>query len=266
MRTGTKSELVLGNGVSLSGYAHGFDFGTSASNRTIGRYVISSGAEHFVPQAANTLGAANSGPLVGPVVISEIHYHPLDISSNAIGFNNFQDEFIELRNISASPVALYDPAHRTNTWHLREAVSFDFPTNVSIAAGGSILVVGFNPSDTTALNSFRAHNAVPAGVPIYGPWSGNLDNDAGPLELRSTEAPNPTNVNDVAYALLERISYLDHVPWPAGADGFGPSLQRIVSSSYGNDPTNWIAAAATPVPTLFRAALRPRLRASLGIS
>ena len=53
-------------------------------------------------------------------------------------------------------------------------------------------------------------------------------------------------MNDVPYILVERISYSDAAPWPAAADGFGLSLHRIVASSYGNDPTNWAAAAPTP--------------------
>jgi len=36
------------------------------------------------------------------------------------------------------------------------------------------------------------------------------------------------------------------VPWPPGADGLGPSLQRISLTAYGNEPTNWFANGATP--------------------
>jgi hypothetical protein len=48
--------------------------------------------------------------------------------------------------------------------------------------------------------------------------------------------------------LVERISYLDRYPWDADADGTGWSLQRVLPSSFGNDPANWLAAAPTPGP------------------
>ena len=51
---------------------------------------------HFGPLDQPTPGAANSTPLVGPVVINEIMYKP--------GYQG--DEFIELYNPSDSPVDL----------------------------------------------------------------------------------------------------------------------------------------------------------------
>src|SRR5439155_23584867 len=104
---GDQVYLFSGDGVNLTGYAQGFDFGASAKNVTFGRYIISTGADHFVAQRANTLGTANAGPLVGPIVISEINYHPPDIAANGVAYNDFVDEFIELQNLSSDPVALY---------------------------------------------------------------------------------------------------------------------------------------------------------------
>src|SRR5436190_762800 len=95
--------------------------------------------------SANTIGTANSGPKVGPIVISEIMYHPSDIAIGTNGLDNVDDEFVELQNISGSTVNLYDAANPANTWHLRDAVDFDFPQNISIPAGGFVLVVGFDP-------------------------------------------------------------------------------------------------------------------------
>ena len=237
--------VFSGNGTNLTGYAHGFDFGASASNSTFGRYVVSSGADHFVAQQSNTLGGTNAGPLVGAVVITEINYHPPDLGINGIAFNNIDDEFIELRNLSASPVPLYDPANPMNPWHLRNAVDYDFPPNVIMPAGGFLLVVGFDPiANPTALAAFRNNNFVPTNVPVIGPWTGSLDNDSGRVELKRPDVPD-TN-GSVPYVLVERVGYADVAPWSAGADGFGLTLQRLVPSRYGNDPTNWTAAAPTP--------------------
>src|SRR5204863_9299076 len=43
--------------------------------------------------------------------------------------------------------------------------------------------------------------------------------------------------------LVDRVQYKDDCAWPAAADGSGASLQRLVITDYGNDPTNWIAAS-----------------------
>src|SRR5206468_11207725 len=37
------------------------------------------------------------------------------------------------------------------------------------------------------------------------------------------------------------------------ADGSGPSLQRVIASAYGDEPTNWFAAAPTPGQSLATA-------------
>src|SRR5262249_31496571 len=40
--------------------------------------------------------------------------------------------------------------------------------------------------------------------------------------------------------------YNDKAPWPPAADGAGPSLQRLVSGAYGNEPTNWFTSGGSP--------------------
>jgi len=42
------------------------------------------------------------------------------------------------------------------------------------------------------------------------------------------------------------VHYADLLPWPPAADGTGLSLQRRDVAAYGNEPTNWVAAAPTP--------------------
>ena len=68
--------LFSGNGTGLTGYAHGFTYGAAAHGVSFGRYLNSVGHEDFVAQAANTLGQANAGPKVGPIIISEIIIQP----------------------------------------------------------------------------------------------------------------------------------------------------------------------------------------------
>jgi hypothetical protein len=241
---GDQAYLFSGDGVNLTGYAHGLSFGAADKNVTFGRYVNSIGEEHVVPMAINTFGAANSAPLVGPLVISEIQYHPPDIGIAGIGYNDTDGEFIELQNISANPVALYDTSFPTNRWHLRNAVDFDFNTNVVLQPGGYVLVVGFDPAaNPGTLNSFRQKNGVGADVPVVGPWIGSLNNAGETIELHKPGVPD---TNGTPFITVEAVKYSSVAPWPTGADGFGLSLQRIVPGAYGNDPANWAASAPTP--------------------
>jgi len=210
----------------LTGHSHGFAFGAAANGVTFGRYVNSIGEEQFPAQLALTREAANAGPRVGPVVISEIHYHP-----DAGG-----DEFIELRNITAGEVALFDPAHPTNTWRIN-GLGFTFPTNVTLAPDGVLLVVSVPPP------SFRAKYAIFETVPILGPFTGVLQDSGERLELQRPDTPG---TNGVPYITVDEVRYNDRAPWPSAADGSGASLQRKAVSAYGNDPANWAAAIPTP--------------------
>jgi len=240
----------------LTGSRTGVSFGAASNSVSFGRYQTSAGVE-FVAMSRRTFGvdnplsldqfrtgtgATNAYPLVGPVVISEVMYHP-PLDTNQAG----SGEFIELQNISASPVPLFDPAHPTNVWRLANAVSFDFPPNTTIPANGLLLVVPFDAAgDPVALASFRSRYGTDA--PVVGPYSGSLDNAGETLELRRPDKPQALPHPDagfVPFFLVERLAYGDEAPWPVAADGQGPSLQRIAPSDYGNDPANWKAELPT---------------------
>ncbi|HXJ60397.1 MAG TPA: lamin tail domain-containing protein [Verrucomicrobiae bacterium] len=217
----------------LTGYSHGFHFGAAAGGVSFGRYVISTGDEHFVAQRVPTLQAANAGPQVGPVVIKEIMYHPLD---QAGGLDETVDEYIEIANITAEAVPLFDPSSPANTWQLRGGVKFDFPTNVTLRPGGSLVLVNFNPAESAALASFRGRYGQFAATPVSGPYLGKLNNDRDEVELNR---PGPVTSNGVPRILVEAVNYHDAAPWPVLADGGGGSLQRLQLAAYGDDPINW---------------------------
>ena len=250
----------------LTGYRTVVDFGPAANGVSFGRYItspVNGNKVEFTALAGRTFGVdnpptvddfrtgtgrTNSGPRVGPVVISEIMYHPPDLPG---GVDDVAGEFIELRNITGSAVPLYDPAFPTNVWRLKDAVSFNFPPNRSIPANGIIVVVSFNPTDTVLSNAFRARYSVPAGTVILGPYNGKLDNSADSVELARPDSPQTVPGPDfgfVPYILVDKVKYSDSAPWPTAPDGAGQSLTRITPGNYGNDPVNWTAAAPTPGP------------------
>jgi hypothetical protein len=242
-------------GGAFTGYRAGAKFGPSANGVSFGRYVTSTGVAEFPAMSHRSFGVddpssladfqsgrglTNPSPLVGPLVISEIMYHPPDLGTN----DNVTAEFIELQNLTTQTVRLYDTNYPTNTWRLRSAVDFDFPTNISIPPGGFLLVVSFDPVlDTVSLEAFRAVYALDPGVPLVGPYVGKLANSEEKIELKRPDSPD---TNQVPYLEVERVHYYDVDPWPPSADGLGLSLQRVEASLYGNDPANWMAAAPTP--------------------
>jgi hypothetical protein len=243
---GDEVYLFSGDGVQLTGYSHGFDFGAAAHGVTVGRYTTSTGGSQYVAQKSRTSGMTNAGPLVGPLVVSEINYRPFDIAAGGVGFDNTEDEYLELQNIASTNLALFDPTRPTNTWRLRDAVDYDFPTNVTILPGRYLIVVSFNPAtNASATAAFRARNFIPAEVPLYGPWDGQLSNEGESIEIRRPGTPGTNGT--VPYILNERVSYLDNnTPWPFGASGTGLTLQRRVHPAFGNDGTNWTAVAPSP--------------------
>lgn len=238
--------LFAADETSLTGYAHGFSFGAAARDTTFGFHVDSLDREHFVAQTVPTLGQPNTGPKSGPVIISELMFDPFSGSD----FNDTVREFIELRNITDQPVQLFDPLHPENTWRIQEGVEFAFPAGFVMQARGHMLVVNFDPeADPVSLAVFRSRYSVPPGVPILGPYQGNLANEGERIALCRPDQPQTIPdpfIGYVPYILVEEIAYSSEAPWPTNTAGTGLSLQRIAAGAFGNDPANWEAAAPTP--------------------
>lgn len=245
----------------LTGYRAVASFGAAANGISFGRYTNSIGQIDLVPMSATTFGvdhpqtveqfragngAPNAAPLVGPVVISEIMFYPPALTD---GEDNTLDEFIELQNISAATVDLFDPAAPTNTWMIKGGVGFAFPQNVSLPAGGRLLLANFDPADPLALQAFRSRYPASAEVPVFGPYSGRLGNSGDKVALYQPDAPQIAPHPDagfVPYVWVDEVRYSANLPWPMGAGGTGLSLQRRTLSAYGNDPVNWFTADPTP--------------------
>ena len=184
-------------------------------------------------------GLPNAYPKVGPIVFNEIMYHPVD--------TNDVYEYVELRNITASPVPLYDPANPGNTWRLRKGIDFDFPAGLTVPAGGYVIAVSFDPiADPASLAMFR--NAYGTNGLLVGPYSGHLANSGEALELQKPDAPETTPGPDfgfVPYIVEDRVVYGATAPWPNSPDGGGFALSKTDSTLYGNEPSNWQAGAPT---------------------
>jgi hypothetical protein len=243
------------NGVAFGRFqtSRGMDF-VAMSQRTFGM-----DAPITLTQFRTGTGRTNAYPRLGPVIINELMYHPPGLLVDGTLQDNTDDEYIELLNATNAPTRLYDPLYPTNRWRLRQGVSFDFPANVIMPANSYLLVVGFNPTNTALLEAFRSKYGLSNSVPIFGPFSGKLDNRSeavGLFKPDAPQAPDRPKPGLVPYIPVDRVEYADRAPWPSSPDGHGDSLQRRGAIVYGNDPVHWLGA----LPTAGRAnAVEPPL-------
>ena len=104
---------------------------------------------------SNSFNGTNAGPKVGPVVIKQVMYHPpTNVATSA---DNTLDEYIELVNIASDTLPLYHPTYPTNTWHMRGGVDLDFPPNLTLEPGQSVLLVNFSPNDPVQMRRSRTN-------------------------------------------------------------------------------------------------------------
>jgi hypothetical protein len=274
----------------LLGYRKGVQFGAAPNGYSFGRYVTSDTNAEFVLMSDLSLGtgvragmpenlislfrqgtgAPNPPVRMSPVVINEIHFHPVGKLGITDTNDNSEDEFIELRNTASTNVALYYQAQvnlgensdsLTNRWKIRGNVDYEFPKTSlpTIPAGGYILVVNFDPFAVTNQEftaSWRARMGIDPGTALYGPYKGKLSNREGNVELYRPDTPQVRPHPDAGFTpqiLVDRVHYEDRAPWPSNsvdgtvwADGGGGSLQRRFSYEFPNDPTNWFVAQPTP--------------------
>jgi len=179
----------------------------------------------------------NAG-LLSDVVIDEVMYHPVDAN----------DEYVELYNPTEAPIEL---AGAAGSWRLNGGIQYTFDAGLSLAPGGRVVVVDFDPVFDivrfgTFLTIYGGEVLIP-GVEIVGPWEGNLAN-AG--ERVALEKPQATGDSDdpVAWVIVDEVLFGDVTPWPTSPDGQGDALQRISAgpANAGSDPANWEASSPNP--------------------
>jgi len=234
----------------VTGFVDHLEFDAALRGESFGRWPNAEGS--LYPMRSLTLGSENSGPRIGPLVFSEVMYHPPDPEND--GDPN-DLEYIEIYNPTTDKVDL------TN-WHVRGGIKFDFPDGhhdrppygdpIGLAPGETILVVGFNPSDTAALDAFYDYYLLVDPVQILGPYSGSLDNDGNTVRLMRPDYPPSWEPHHWPHVVEDEVTYDNEEPWSVTADGSGDSLHRLEVDQWGNDPLSWTAAAPSPGKIDFR--------------
>ncbi len=214
----------------LTDYRFKEDFGASLLGETQGYfYKSSTDSYNFIPLATPTPHAFNSGPRIGPIVISEIMYNPT---------GNPDAEYIELLNVSNQGVTLFDSSSST-AWQFTSGIEYEFPalSTIALAPGERLVITGNIPA-------FNSQFTVPAETQLLEWTTGKLSNSGEAIQLGR---PGPTDAsNFIQYVRVDRVNYEDAAPWPTAPDGNGPALTKVAEKEYGNDYINWSALDASP--------------------
>jgi hypothetical protein len=185
-------------------------------------------SSNTVPKAR--LGAANSGPRVGPLLVHEIHHSPVG--------GNADLEFIEIYNPTAATVSLQG-------WHLRGAVDFNFIAGDAIAAGEVIVVVPFSPTNDAKDGAFRTTYGISATVSLIGPWStGNHLESADECVLYRADTPPAGEPGYFPLTIEDEVNYASTGGWPDTVSGL--SLNRLGTAAWGDTSTSWKGEIPSP--------------------
>ena len=163
-----------------------------------------------------------------PLVISKIHYHPMDWW----GIDGDKFEFIEITNNGNENVDL------TGVYFRELGITYNFPDNSHIAGHEAIVLC----SDSLMFTEF--YNMTP-----FGQYTRKLSNKSENLVIA-----------DAWGNVIDEVRYNDSEPWPTEADGNGPYLElkdlnfdNSLAESWttGNDLTGVTERLGTSLAHLF---------------
>ncbi len=146
-------------------------------------------------------------PTIPALVISKIHYHPLE----SIKYTSEDAEFIEITNNSDVNISL-------SGYYFKElGISYAFPNDAIVQARDKI----FLASNATTFEKIYGYKPL-------GEFTRNLSNKSQTLVLA-----------DAYGNIIDEVSYTDNAPWPSEADGKGPYLTLLNLDSDNSLPSNW---------------------------
>jgi hypothetical protein len=156
----------------------------------------------------------NSASLQEHLRLTEVMYNPPEGSAF---------EYLEFYNSSTNtPLDLGGVA-------FANGIDFTFPSGSRLAPGEYALLAQSDPAGNFA--QFRQQYGLSPDAKIFGPYSGNLNNNGEELELKTAASG----------AQIFSFEYNDGPGWPKVADGTGHSLEHISGSyEYGR---NWAGSA-----------------------
>jgi hypothetical protein len=212
-------------------------FGPSGLNVSVGPAPDVGG--DWRPLARQTFGRQNSGSLTGDVIVSEVHYAPIDPDGDRRQFKAEQFEFVELYNRTDAAIDL-------SGWRLTGDTEITFPSGTAIGPHQTLLAAAFDAADSLQTSIFRVNLGLGSDTPLVGPFDGGLNDGGGLVRLERIELPPADEPDFVPYLYVDEVAYGDSGLWPGEIAGTGHSLQRRSPTAPGNVPSSWMAARANP--------------------
>ncbi|MBU0705423.1 MAG: CotH kinase family protein, partial [Chloroflexi bacterium] len=147
------------------------------------------------------------------IVINELQYHPFS--------DDHGEEYVELYNPGAAAVDL-------SGWRFSDGIDYLFPAGLSISAGGYV-VVGNDPATVETVYGIGG---------VLGPF----------VDTRLSNGGERVAIADSLGAVVDEVTYDDHLPWPTAADGDGPSLELVNPTFDNNRPCSWGSSTGMGTP------------------
>ncbi len=220
-------QLVLSAGNAagtLTGYQMRMAFPALEPGVSYGRILDSLGNAAWVQLARPTIGADNSGPRLGPLVITGINYAPVGGAP----------EYIELTNNGGRTVELFDRANPEQQWKLLGGF-MNIPAGITLRNGERLLAVSTAPEVACQTLGNRGF------ARIVGPFTPQLS-DTGQL----VTLLQPPTAGQSNWTASDDVKYASTPPWPAQAAGQGAALRRVDMAAWGSDPIAWQPSADLP--------------------
>ncbi|MGK0185493.1 MAG: hypothetical protein ACI9R3_001271 [Verrucomicrobiales bacterium] len=166
------------------------------------------------------------------LVVSEIHYRPIEPSADEIaaGYNGRTDfEFLEFKNIGTKTIDLSGLV-------VTDGISFDFAD-----ASFQLLAPGEHVLLVENLGAFTLRYGMGAATRVAGVFAAGSQLSNGGEEIGITNSRLPE-----ADQAVKSFAYDDASPWPMSADGDGFSLVLVSPDSNPDHgvATNWMASSA----------------------
>jgi len=232
----------------LAYFADYVEFGGAFNGESFGRWPNGEGV--LYPMISTTLdkehpeNGLNSGPRLGEVIVSELHYNPL------LDEEDDDLEFIEIYNVTGDAVDLTD-------WRIRKGIDFDFPDGTVLQGHCTLVVLPFAPGDAEKWPAFCARYGLAEDETegFLGGYSGQLRDNGERVQLQRPDEEPQNEPGYVPHVLEDEVRYDDEQPWPGvwshagAADGQSDSLNRLRSNQWGNEAANWYADWPTPGET-----------------
>ncbi|MBK8002103.1 MAG: lamin tail domain-containing protein [Verrucomicrobia bacterium] len=172
-----------------------------------------------IPGLQTNITVNYTGPIAAPessLVINEVMYNPQVPDAS----------YIEIFNNSSFAFDL-------TGWRVN-GIDFTFKTG-DVITNRQYMVIAKNRAAYTT--------AFPGAAAAAGQFEGNLDAGGETITLQRPTFVYSTNGTTIStnlvYVTVDKVKYDDDLPWPAGADGFGPSLQLIDASEDNSRVSNW---------------------------